>query len=715
MSMQAETSALGRLAFRCFGCSLVDAALTSPVAPAEVRSELARLGIAVVLAMNVMVFTIALWTKDLYVEPADHQSLAAAVFSLFRYLTLLFASGVVVLLGEPIARRSLGALASGVITTDLLILIGIASAYAYSVLSMLRGEGHIYFEVPTMILVFMSLGRWLDARCQSAANEALDALAGLLPENVEVLRDGVTTTTPRSHVAVGEVVQMGPGERFAIDGVISAGAAFVDQSVLTGESTPQARGVGDEVWSGSLNLDGHLQVTVTAAAGDETISRMLNLMHAARRAKGRYARLADRVVTWFVPAVCLLALLVGVRHGRSAGFDAGLMRSLSVLLIACPCALGLATPLAISLTLDRASREQVLFRSGAAVEQLAAIRAVRFDKTGTLTTGEAVLAHCQTSGQTTEAQVLGIAASLATHSRHEYSRALVQAALQRQLPTMPLVEIETCSGRGIVGKFADTGQTYALGSWQLMRDYGCELSPDLEDLLASSLDAELAVAFVGCDDEILAVLMFAESLRSRAASAIAHCRELQLNVEVLTGDRPQRAPWLAVQLGTTVRGGLSPADKVAHISAARGGVGRVAMVGDGLNDAPALAAADVGVALACGVDLARNTAAVCLMSDDLARFPWSVELARSTVRVIRQNLAWSFAYNLIGVGLAIAGWLTPIFAAAAMVLSSAVVVANSLRLARLPGPLVSSNRGDSLEPSLPSIAPRDHSSLVPAP
>jgi heavy metal translocating P-type ATPase len=580
---------------------------------------------------------------------------------------------------------------------------------------MLRGEGHIYFEVPTMILVFMSLGRWLDARCQSAANQALDALAGLLPDKVEVVRDGVATTTPRSHVAVGEVVQVGPGECFAIDGVISAGAAFVDQSVLTGESAPQARGVGDEVWSGSLNLDGHLQVTVTAAAGEETISRMLNLMYAARRAKGRYARLADRVVTWFVPAVCLLALLAGGLHGRSAGFDAGLMRSLSVLLIACPCALGLATPLAISLALDRASREQVLFRSGEAVEQLAAIRAVRFDKTGTLTAGEAVLARCVPGDDSTEVHTLQIAAALGAHSRHEYSRAIVLAAAQRRLPTMPLVDIETYPGRGILGKSADTGQAYALGSWQLMRDRGCEPTPVLEALFADSLKAELAVAFVGCEVAVLAGLMFSESLRRGAASAITRCQQLQLDVEVLTGDRPERAAWLAAQLGTTVRGGLSPAEKVAQIVAAHERVGTVAMVGDGLNDAPALAAADVGVALACGVDLARNTAAVCLMSDDPARFPWSVELARSTVHVIRQNLAWSFAYNLIGVGLAIAGWLTPIFAAAAMVLSSAVVVSNSLRLARLPGPLPTEQRGDSSDKRSPTTAPRAHSSFVPMP
>ncbi len=378
---------------------------------------------------------------------------------------------------------------------------------------MLRGSGHIYFEVPTMILVFMSLGRWLEGRCRSAANQALDALLELLPENVTVLRAGSAISAPRSSIAVGDVVQVGPGERFAIDGVIAAGAAFIDLSVLTGESVPLCAGWG-------RGLERLTQPRWPPASRRHGGGRRRNDLPDAR-AHARGAALEGPVCTTRRSRGDLVRagrLFVGGAGGRSARPEQRVRRGTDDQPVGAadrlPLRLGLATPLAISLALDRASREQVLFRSGAAVEQLAAIRAVRFDKTGTLTAGVAVLTACHPVDGVTETEALRIAASLAAHSRHEYSRAIVHAASQQQLETIPLVELETRPGRGIGGKSAATHQAYSLGSLQLMQDNGCASSSERQALIRDPLTAESPVAFVGCEGEVLALLTFSETLRA---------------------------------------------------------------------------------------------------------------------------------------------------------------------------------------------------------
>ncbi|MCA9241462.1 MAG: cation-translocating P-type ATPase, partial [Planctomycetales bacterium] len=370
---------------RCLGCDLVESLLGSPEASEEPKRFLVRLGFAVLLAMNVMVFTIAMWTRDLYVQQAS--PLSETVFGLFQSLAMLAASGVLWLLGLPMLRGAWSALVNRRVTTDMLILLAVSAAYLFSVVSFLRGAGPVYFEVPTMVLVFMSLGRWLELNASLQTQQSLDGLARLLPDAVLVLRGGRREVVTRQDVVLNDLVQVAPGERLAVDGRVAWGEAELDESLLTGESRPVWKRVGDSVYSGSLNINGHLQPEVTAAAGQETVSRMLQLMRAARSSKGEYARLADRVAAWFVPGVCVLAVATGCYWGSVRGWDSGVLSALSVLLIACPCALGLATPLAVSMALDRASQDKVLFRSGKALEQLGEIRAVRFDKTGTLTTG----------------------------------------------------------------------------------------------------------------------------------------------------------------------------------------------------------------------------------------------------------------------------------------------------------------------------------------
>lgn len=669
--------------FQCPACQTVGATTDAEAAEGETRASFLRLGWSIFFAMNVMVFTMALWSRDLYDDPGPTTEFANTLAELFRYLALLFSLPVLYLLGRPVLQATSQSLRRGEITTDLLIMLGVFAAFTYSVITVVRGEGHVYFEVACMVLIFLSVGRWLERRGRQQTNESLDALARLLPDEVAILRHGNVEHVPREAAQTGDRLQVFPGERFAIDGRILQGTAEVDEQILTGESSPAPKGPGDLVYSGTLNFDGNLVVEVTAAAGRETISRLLRLIRSARDAKGRHARLADRVAGWFVPIVCLVALAAAAWHGSMRGVDAGILTGLAVLLIACPCALGLATPMAVWTALGRASQSQVLFRSGQSLEDLAIVRAVRLDKTGTITSGRPRVASFVSADQQDETEVLRIAGALASESRHSFSTAL--AAYAGSDPARPqLTDVVATPGKGVAARRRDNGDAVYLGSRRMMDDENLSLSRSLADRSGAAGGRQHPVVYVGWRGKVRGAFVFEEELRPEALAALSGSRARGLDVAVLTGDHQQRGDEIARVLDVRVQAELLPADKVQAVQDARSKIGPVAMVGDGLNDAPALSAADVGVAMGCGADLSRESAGVCLLSDDLGQVNWAVDLARKTVSIIRQNLFWAFAYNFVGVALAVTGHLNPVWAALAMALSSTVVVSNSLRLARFP-------------------------------
>lgn len=645
-----------------------------------------KLGLAVFFAMNVMVFSMALWTNDVYGEELRAAGpLADALHDVFRYLALVFCVPVLFLLGEPLAVGVWQALRRGVVTTDLLLLIGVLAAVAYSLGSVVAGEGRIYFDVATMILMFVTLGRWFEAQGKLRAGQALDALAKLLPEKVHALRSNSLIEVARESVAVGDRLCVFPGERFAVDGIIARGRGEVDEQMLTGEARPVARGPGDRISSGTLNLDGNLEVVVTAAAGAETVSRMLELVRKSRRARGRYQRLSDRAATWFVPAVALAALAAAAWHGSRDGVGAGILTGLAVALIACPCALALATPMALWIALGRAARGQVLFRHGQALEQLGGLRALLVDKTGTLTTGDSDVESFVTCDRAEANRSLELAAALATTSNHWYASAIRRFA-NRPATAERLDDVRTIPGKGIQARWKDGAGpdgVVLLGSPQWLREAGLTVPDEFWQAVEKSGGGDLPLSCIGWGGRVRGAFVFREQLRPEARQALDQCRRMGIQVRVVTGDRRGRATALAEELGVPVLAEQLPEDKVAAIAEARH-TGPVAMVGDGVNDAPALAASDVGIAMGCGADLSRESAAVCLLSNDLERLPWTIGLARQTVRVIRQNLYWAFGYNVIGIGLAASGRLSPVFSALAMVASSALVVSNSLRLNRFP-------------------------------
>lgn len=660
----------------CQGCRFAASVTQSSGDAGRLRGLMVRLGLSLFFSMNVMAFTMYLWTQEETLDAAEPSQQAAIVFyEIGRYVCLLFATPVLLLLGGPLIEDALAECRRGRPSLSGLLLAGVTAAFAYSAASVFRGAGHVYFEVSCMVLVAVALGRWMEAEGKRRTTEALRELRGLLPDSVRRLVDHDEKPTPRSEIRVGDRIRVLAGERIAVDGEIESGDALVDEQAVTGESVPVGRHPGDSVRSGTLNLDGDLRIRVTADVQDDTMQRIIDAVGRALSRHDRYQRLAERISAWFLPAVFVVAGVTLAAHWRASGFADGLLSALAVVVIACPCALGLATPMALWSAVGHAARRRILLRDADCLDRLSRVRLFGFDKTGTLTTGEPRVGEVIAFHGHAAEEVLVAAAAVSSGSTHPLSRAIIAEATRRGLRFEPAREVRTVAGRGVRG-IQESG---AVGTQSAAREIqvgsprwvGC--APETIDGISGP------VAAVAWDGRPRGVIGFVETPRVGARECVAWLRESGRRVEVLTGDLAARAATLARDLEIPVHGELLPEAKCAWVEARRAD-GEVAMVGDGINDAPALAAASVGIALGSGADIARHTAAVCLLGDDLTRLPWLVQLAERTVRTIRWNLFWAFFYNMIGIGLAAAGWMNPIFAAVAMAVSSLIVVGNSLRL-----------------------------------
>jgi len=678
----------------CFGCRFAAAVAAEQGTEGQPRGTLTRLGLAIFFSMNVMVFTLAMWTKDVYHDASLASPRAQALVELFRYLCLIFAIPVLVLLGGPLLENAVADVRRRVWSTDLLIVPGVAAAFAYSVTSVVTGGRHVYFEVACMVLVAVTLGRWLEATGKQRTTESLRALARLLPERVRVVGRRDFSSAPGSlllassgadvpldQLEIGDVVRVLPGERIAMDGVICRGQAAIDQQLVTGESEPAIKESGDVVLAGMLNLDGDLWIEVRESPHAGTLQRIIDTVEQAALAKSRWQCLADRITAWFVPSVTLVATGVFLVHALSGGLGHGLMSALAVLLIACPCALGIAMPMAVHAAIGQAARRGVLFRNGDALERLATIKAVCFDKTGTLTTGQPTVEQLITDSDTSREQVLDRAWRLGSGSTHALSEAICRYQEGTAARHAPVLErLETFPGRGVSAQLDVGGERIYLGSMRFLQEQGLEAADCLTQALAAARRRGNPVACLGWSGQVRAIFVFREQLRAESLAVLETLRQERVSVAVLTGDEAARAEALGESLGVAVETELLPEDKLARIGHLRAQLGPVAMVGDGINDAPALAAADVGIAMGCGADVSREAAEVCLLGDSLEPIPWALQFSKRTVRIMRQNLLWAFAYNTAGIALAAAGWLNPIWAAVAMLGSSLFVVTNSLRL-----------------------------------
>lgn len=577
---------------------------------------------------------------------------------------------------------------------DLLVAMGTSAGWALSVwLWLSAADGampHLYFEASAVVITLVLLGKWLEARAKRQTTSAIRALHALRPETAHLLGLDGEVDVPIDEVLVGDELVVRPGERFAVDGRIQEGQTQVDESMLTGEPLPVSKSLQDKVTGGTLNGDGRVIVQVTATGVDTVLAGIIRLVEDAQAAKAPIQRLVDKVSAVFVPVVLVLALLTLLGWWLSgAAFEMAVINAVTVLVIACPCALGLATPAAIMAGTGIAAKHGILIKDAQALELAHKAGVVVFDKTGTLTLGQARLTNFVVPADADQDAMLTLAAALQSGSGHPLARAVVAAAQDKQLALPVVTQLQSTPGKGLRGQV--NGGDYLIGSVRWMEELGVQLD-SMDDRL-QSLTAQGATLAVMAQEtpaglQALALLAFGDEPKAGASAAIAILRARGIRVMMLSGDNAGAALAMAQRVGLQpdeVISNVLPGDKAAHITRLKQQGLTVVMVGDGVNDAPALAAADVGMAMANvggGTDVAMHAAGITLMRGDLALVAAALDISNRTVAKIRQNLFWAFVYNVAGIPLAAFGFLNPVMAGAAMALSSVSVMSNALLLKR---------------------------------
>ena len=579
---------------------------------------------------------------------------------------------------------------------DSLVALGTSAAVAYSLYSSIQvwlGDHHaamsLYYESAGVILTLVTLGKYFEARSKGQTSAAIQALIKLAPQEAQVLREGQEVTLPLDQVQVGDLVRVRPGQKIPVDGRVVEGQSWVDESMLTGESLPVAKKVGDQVVGASLNQQGSLIVETNKVGQDTTLAQIIHLVQAAQGSKAPIAQLADRVSAVFVPVVMTLALVAGLAWyligGQSWAF--ALTISIAVLVIACPCALGLATPTAIMVGTGKGAEQGILIKSGTALEMAHQVDAVVLDKTGTLTQGQPQVTDVLPLTGWTPDQLLALAAAAEVNSEHPLGQAIVAGARERELALPEVTDFQSLTGSGIQVRLDQA--TYYLGNRRLMQEQGLDLG-QAEDQAAALAAGGKTPIYVANEHELLGLIAVADPLKATSPEAVRRLKAMGLQVIMLTGDNAKTAQALAAEAGIDqVISDVLPADKAQVVADLQAKGLKVAMVGDGINDAPALAQADVGLAIGRGTDVAIESADMVLMGSDLTSVATAIKLSQATIRNIKENLFWAFAYNVLGIPVAMGvlhlfggPLLNPMLAGAAMSFSSVSVIVNALRLRR---------------------------------
>lgn len=598
------------------------------------------------------------------------------------YVPLILATPVQFFSGAQFYRGAYKALKSGSANMDVLVALGTSAAYFYSaVLTLLGYHGHVYFESAAVIITLVLLGKMLEAVAKGRTSEAIKKLMGLQPRTARVMRDGVEQDVPVAEVLPGDVVLVRPGERIPVDGQVIEGESAVDESMLTGESIPVEKGPGDEVIGATINKNGALRFKATKVGRDTALARIVRMVEEAQGSKAPIQRLADVISGYFVPVVVGLAALTlagWLLTGHS--FAESLVSFTAVLVIACPCALGLATPTAIMVGTGKGAENGILFKGGEHLERAHRLTAVLLDKTGTVTRGEPAVTDVKPASGLTEADLLELAGSAEYSSEHPLAQAIVAEARNRGIALKNTGAFSAIAGHGVEARV--DGREVLIGNRRLFEKHGIDAGPlsHEQERLESEGKTAMLVAVEGIPAGVVAV---ADTVKDGSAEAIKSLRNMGLAVFLVTGDNERTARAIARQVGIDeVLAEVLPEHKAEQVERLKAQGHVVGMVGDGINDAPALAAADVGLAIGTGTDVAIEAADVTLMRGDLRSIAQAIKLSRHTMRIIKQNLFWAFFYNVIGIPVAAFGYLSPIVAGAAMAFSSVSVVSNSLRLKR---------------------------------
>jgi Cu+-exporting ATPase len=620
-------------------------------------------------------------------------------FAGLRYLLLGLTLPVVMWAGRHFYTRAWAAFRHGSADMNTLIAVGTGAAFVFSLVATVsagwlqaRGiEPQVYYETVIWIIALILLGNLLEARAKGRASTAIRRLMGLRPATVRVIRGNTEEEIPLEQLRVGDEVAVRPGEKIAADGVVVAGTSYVDESMLTGEPVPVPKNPGDTVIGATINRNGAFRFRVSVVGGDSMLSRIIRLVQQAQGSKAPIQRLADRVAAVFVPVVILLSIVTFVvwsLAGPAPRYLHALVAAITVLIIACPCAMGLAVPTAVMASTGRGAELGVLIKGGEALERTGDIDVVVLDKTGTLTEGRpAVRSVRSAAGAVDEQRLLQLAASVERQSEHPLGEAVVQEAERRSIPLQQVADFETSTGKGVLGMV--DGIRVAAGNAALMRELGVDPSPLRTDAEQLSGEGQTAV-YVSVDGQVAGLIAIADPIKPGSREAVSRLKGLGLDVVMLTGDDARTARSVARAVGVErVIADVEPEQKLVEIRRLQSEGKVVAMVGDGLNDGPALAQADVGIAMGTGTDVAMEAGAITLMRSDLLGVVDAVGLSRRTLEIIRQNLFWAFVYNIIGIpiaaGVLYPGFgllLSPALAAAAMAASSVSVVTNSLRLRR---------------------------------
>jgi len=588
-------------------------------------------------------------------------------------------------LGWRFYKAGWHALKAGTGNMDLLVAIGTSAAYGLSIYLLFNAPHadmlHLYFETSAIVITLVLLGKWLETRAKSKTTEAIRALNALRPERASVIRENQELQIPIASVRLGDLVMVRPGERVAVDGIIRQGDSQVDESLITGESLPVVKKAGDKVTGGSINGEGLLYVTTTALGNESVLARIVRMVESAQAKKAPIQRLVDKVSAVFVPVVIVIALITLLAWGLVGGdWQVAILNSVAVLVIACPCALGLATPTAIMVGTGVAARHGILIKDAEALELAHAVKTVAFDKTGTLTEGHPKLVALVSVADNDD-QVLAMAASLQSGSEHPLAKAVINAALDKGLVLQATDDVHAISGKGLKGKVA--GIELALGNASLMQDMAIDIAA-LQVQADVLQDEGYSVSWLCVLDHaprLLGMLAFGDTLKSTAARAVASLQQQDILTVLISGDNQGSASNVAKKLGIDkFYAQVLPEDKANIVKELKQNAGLVAMVGDGINDAPALAEANVGIAMSSGTDVAMHAAGITLMRGNPALVSDAIEISRRTYAKIRQNLFWAFVYNVVGIPLAALGFLNPVIAGAAMALSSFSVVSNALTL-----------------------------------
>ena len=562
---------------------------------------------------------------------------------------------------------------------DTLISMGTLAAIAYSVWAFAAGMDEFYFETAAIITAFILLGRYLEAKSRGQASKAISKLMELGAKTAHLLKAGQVSEIPIEQVRVGDILLVKPGEKYPVDGEIVKGETSVDESMLTGESMPVTKRVGDEAFGATINLNGSVELKAVKVGADTVLSQIIKLVEDAQVKKAPIQKLADRISEVFVPIIIVLALITfGAWYWYSGEISTALITAISVLVIACPCALGLATPVAILVGTGEGAKKGILIKNGEALEKAKHIDVALFDKTGTLTEGKPTVTDTHFFNGSSDAEVMTAAASLEKHSEHPLAQAIIKHADEQKLQLMDTDGFKNISGKGIMAKVGE--DCFMVGSPRWMAESNINMTDALAKITELEKQAKTVIG-VAKNQHLTGLIAVADALKPDAKAAIAELTKMGISSVMISGDNRRTAEAIAAQVGITeVLAEVLPQDKAAEVTKLQAQGKKVAFVGDGINDAPALVQADLGIAVGTGSDIAIESGELVLVKGSPMKVVQSLQLSQKTFRTIKQNLFWAFAYNVAAIPLAAFGLLNPMIAGAAMALSSFSVVGNSLRI-----------------------------------